>query len=439
MLIEEMINIKVMKVATTLGEKIKELRENLGMTQEELAEGICTRSYISIIEKNQMKPSAELIIKLSKKLGYDLRNLKESAHPASPYYEKLNQIETLLYNQDDREALKQLQEIPEDAVLPPFEKAKWLWEKAVLIALPQERWTEGESWCNEALQLLADSTELSLIAKVHYIIGVIRYRMGKLEDAFESFNTGIQVMTQSPSPSMRYLVLLYLNLAMVHNEWKEPRSALICVQKAKDLNKNTNSYYHVGDIEFHWGLALSRLNDPENAKLHYNLALQFYQYNEKATNLGAVYTNLGIVERQLGNFEESLEFLQKAIQHYQEASLQEKEENSRYELALTLFALNRYEEALETAKALHAGLPQNSPLLPNATWLTGEIYLKMNDLKEANRYLQQAYQLIVKDVHCPVNTKQLILTGLVSLYQKQDTPNLQTNYLEMLHESILGY
>lgn len=51
-----------------VGQRIKELRKAAQMTQQELAEGVVTRSYISQIEKGLIQPSYDTLEKLSRKL-----------------------------------------------------------------------------------------------------------------------------------------------------------------------------------------------------------------------------------------------------------------------------------------------------------------------------------------------------------------------------------
>jgi transcriptional regulator with XRE-family HTH domain len=53
-----------------LGEKIKNLRKKIGMTQKELAEQVgLTPSFISQLEKNLISPSLDSLLKLSEKLN----------------------------------------------------------------------------------------------------------------------------------------------------------------------------------------------------------------------------------------------------------------------------------------------------------------------------------------------------------------------------------
>ncbi len=55
-----------------IGNVIRELRLNLGMSQKVLAEGICSGKYIYLIEKGERSPSIEMTEMLSDKLGEDL-------------------------------------------------------------------------------------------------------------------------------------------------------------------------------------------------------------------------------------------------------------------------------------------------------------------------------------------------------------------------------
>ena len=57
------------------GPKLRELREQAGMTQYELAEGIAASSYISLLEAGKRKPKPELILKLSGRLGIPVEQL----------------------------------------------------------------------------------------------------------------------------------------------------------------------------------------------------------------------------------------------------------------------------------------------------------------------------------------------------------------------------
>lgn len=52
-----------------IGQRIKEIRHNNNLTQEELAQGIISRTYLSLIEKGNVQPSTNVLIKLSERLN----------------------------------------------------------------------------------------------------------------------------------------------------------------------------------------------------------------------------------------------------------------------------------------------------------------------------------------------------------------------------------
>lgn len=66
-----------MSINSLLGKKIKKLREDLGLTQQEMAEkiGVESPSYISKIERGLTSPSYELLARAAEELGVQLKDL----------------------------------------------------------------------------------------------------------------------------------------------------------------------------------------------------------------------------------------------------------------------------------------------------------------------------------------------------------------------------
>ena len=59
----------------TIGEKIKNLRKEKGMTQNELSSGIVTRNMLSLIENNSAKPSLGTTRAFAERLGVPVEYL----------------------------------------------------------------------------------------------------------------------------------------------------------------------------------------------------------------------------------------------------------------------------------------------------------------------------------------------------------------------------
>ena len=57
------------------GPKLRELREQAGLTQYELAEGIAASSFISLLEAGKRKPKSDLVVKLASRLGVPVEEL----------------------------------------------------------------------------------------------------------------------------------------------------------------------------------------------------------------------------------------------------------------------------------------------------------------------------------------------------------------------------
>lgn len=67
---------KISKTHAKLGERIKELRKKLGMTQEDLAFKVgVDRSYMGFVERGEKNPTVATISKIAKSLKVQLSEL----------------------------------------------------------------------------------------------------------------------------------------------------------------------------------------------------------------------------------------------------------------------------------------------------------------------------------------------------------------------------
>jgi transcriptional regulator with XRE-family HTH domain len=97
-----------------LGDKIRQLREEFGLTQGQLAAGSSvSQGYLSQLENGEVKnPSAAVLLRLAQAMGVDADDLFEAA--GYPTTRTLRRIYEAYESTVDRELLRYLTSLPRD-------------------------------------------------------------------------------------------------------------------------------------------------------------------------------------------------------------------------------------------------------------------------------------------------------------------------------------
>lgn len=85
-----------------LGEKIRHYRKLRGISQSELADGICTQATVSLIEKKDKIPSMEILVRICERLGITMNLV--IVNDDSQIYSIISDIKKSFY-QDDFEGI----------------------------------------------------------------------------------------------------------------------------------------------------------------------------------------------------------------------------------------------------------------------------------------------------------------------------------------------
>lgn len=112
-----------MKSYINIGEIIRHYRKERGLSQQELAEGICDRKYLSHIENNKNIPTLDIINQLSNRLGinlYDSYALMLRNHDIDTY-KKIEQLQPYLSGQTPEELIHLVNEYKD---LPGFQSGE---------------------------------------------------------------------------------------------------------------------------------------------------------------------------------------------------------------------------------------------------------------------------------------------------------------------------
>jgi transcriptional regulator with XRE-family HTH domain len=254
-----------------VGQKVKELRKALKITQCQLAEGICTQAYISQLEKGKILPTIEILYHISTKLGVHIQYFFEDVeHNISNYmYELFDHMRNLILKQEYKEVFKIIE----------FEKKGPLFSYRVVKQFLL--WHEGicEFHCNKdtkkALSLLdralslRNTTEKNLSERELEILiskGIIQCEIKEYQSAISTFKSIEYYASQHPIIyNQEIIIRLYYNYARTLYLSKDFKKSIEVCTKGIRKCENIKSMYLLGELYYQKGKAYEALEDLEEA------------------------------------------------------------------------------------------------------------------------------------------------------------------------------
>lgn len=93
----------------TLGAIIREARKRMGLTQAEVSQDLCDRSYLSHIEQDKIMPAFDLVVQLAERLRLNSLELFETTQRQNLHAFKMIRIDVLIKTQQMTEAHNSLE------------------------------------------------------------------------------------------------------------------------------------------------------------------------------------------------------------------------------------------------------------------------------------------------------------------------------------------
>jgi transcriptional regulator with XRE-family HTH domain len=284
-------------VARRVGERIRQARARLRLTQAQLAEGRYTAAYISALERGLAKPSMAALTFLSDRLGVSIPDLVAEERPAAGRLE----ADLLLASGKAQEALDRYDALLGSAGDDRRNRAELLRGRAEALCRLM-RGHEAIRPASEAAELFdalaapADAAWARYwLAGAHYLEDNPAEARSILQQLLAGDRAGLDV-----APDFRFRLLTQLgNVEAWDGEWsrgltymEEARTlvdAASLVQRAAFLSGLALQYRRLGDLERsirvgHESLALYHAADAERdeAALENNIAITFIELGNLA-------------------------------------------------------------------------------------------------------------------------------------------------------------
>ncbi|WP_164682242.1 helix-turn-helix domain-containing protein [Streptococcus hyointestinalis] len=266
---------------TDIATLIKVKRKEKGLTQKELAEGICVQAVISKIEKGETTPSVDLFFKLAKKLDIDMSvissmfDLNNTAHHNGVYSDKVKQ---LLYMRD-YDNLAYVLKTLNPAEMTEEELLYYEWLRAIAGYMTKQiSFTKTIERLN-ALLPKTKTTYQQLYLKIVSAIGSIysdNQENALALSAFESIVNDYQV-----SHDFRDRVTFLYSISRAYFVEGDIDKSLTYISKAIDELLEEKSMYLLGDSLLMRAYILESMKLYDEAKKYCHQAITLFELENK--------------------------------------------------------------------------------------------------------------------------------------------------------------
>lgn len=409
-----------------LGNKIKSLRKEKNITQEQLAKGVVTRGYISQIEKGLVVPSRKILKKLSEKLEVEEQDLFEEQMDSVEYQlgltRTLKSLEYAVQTGEYESASQLLTEL--NRHINQFTD-----QEVAIFYFCYGKYVENEKkdeitaidYYIKSFNLLKN-TEL-IQEKIRTLNHLIRLliKLNKLREAFNYLDTAYDDSIFYKVSGEEKINLL-MNMGVGHAKSGEYYSAIRHLKQVIQLSNEINLYNNLGITYMVLGLCYRRIEYFEQSKDSYEQALHFFIIIKDDLNRAGTLTNLGVLSRYTKEIHKSKEYLLSAKSIYEILSDQEGLLNVLYELGVTSFALKEFEDVKHYHK-IFISLNSNSTdvnlqIIYKFHVLLGDLNLELRVYDKAVQEYKEGFNIIKNKTETEKEKEELksLIVKLIRVY-----------------------
>ena len=296
----------------TLGEIIRHLRKKAGLTQEELADGICSPVSVSRIENGNQMPSGKVLEQLLERLGtgtYQLCNVYYENECQASLQQTLAEIGAQVSAGDFAQARTALQELPMKKMdHANLQHAKMLHAAIIMQEGMADEHIEAE--LIDALRLtkpdieldncrseLFSPTEVNLLV----MLTTAKYMSGKNLEAIRMGEEVMFALDRNQSRLSDYKVFqinLAYNLGQILQVEKRHQEALLYARKAEELSIRGTEQFLLPEIEFEIAQILCNMGEIQESRAHMEALIPYMRLIGKAKMADLVQEYL---EKNLSN------------------------------------------------------------------------------------------------------------------------------------------
>jgi HTH-type transcriptional regulator, quorum sensing regulator NprR len=316
-----------------IGEKIKRLREQLGLSQQQLAGKELTRAFISLVERDRCKPSLESLQLLAHRLGkpvdYFLGDEENSTQMAEAL---LRTVKQALADNQTEMALFQVREALR--VSHRSEKLELATEAHFWHGLCLRR-MGSHSEAMEAFETALDGYKIhgsrANLAKTHHAIANCAFALEEFPLAKRHYDKTLRLAEGSKSmQELRIRTQLYLGGVMYR--LGDTEAASRTYQEAM-AECDKSAYPELwGEIALGLGLSCYREQKFDEAALWYKKAEELFR-KIRHPQLHGVIHNFAILEAARSNWEHSYALLQQCVAVYKERGMIHRHASALEEIA----------------------------------------------------------------------------------------------------------
>lgn len=257
-----------------LGERVKQRRIDLKLSQQNLAQGIATQSQISKIEKNELQPGSQLLFNISRRLNCSMDYLYIGDELDTQLEQKLKVIERLL------------EECDYDALIPIIdgnylsnsstdEIAASKWVRSIITFYKHDDVEQSLQLIEEAYRLMDYNMYEKLQVSICNTRAIYYYRQNENEKAKSSLEQGLEIAKRYNVDDNYQIKLLY-TLSNIYSNEKAYDRCLAYAQSALDITIKSNRYMLYSELVYNIvqsRLEMGILNDTDKKQLEIALFL----------------------------------------------------------------------------------------------------------------------------------------------------------------------
>lgn len=259
------------------GNLIKSKRKELGLTQIELSEGICTQALISRIEKGDIIPQDSILQQLGTRLQLDDKELNSLAYKTKYDNEMLEvkkEIRRALTRRDYEYIEKTLEQnkLLINNINNENDQAFFTWVDA---SLQDKLYHQKDNALKILKKIPLFNLDNELAIEILNAIGVIYYQWDDFKEALNVFQHAVNMIEKDIDYMVQTKILF--NYALTLEEFDEDKKALDYIIQAIDRLVVEDSMYLLGDLYHTKGYILRKLGHLQEAKKSNQLALSIFE------------------------------------------------------------------------------------------------------------------------------------------------------------------